>query len=216
MQGWIGTWGVLVIFLVGCAQTSRVANELQAAGDQPILPSQEETVTVQVTPSEKPEKDLDDDALANMVYRIPMLSETLSDFGSQDDTVLLANGFFEQRYPDSASGILVNLVKAVEGDVNQDNVPDAAVILVLDLGGSGSFYHLAVVLGEDGVLRNTDTILLGDRTKVEQISIQDGEVSIDLVEHAPDDPLCCPTMRVKQVYQLDSGRLVLISEAPTE
>jgi uncharacterized membrane protein len=53
---------------------------------------------------------------------------------------------------------------------------------------------------------------LGDRVQINSVSIQDGEIAVDMVTHGPDDPMCCPTQQVVQTYALQGEELVLMTE----
>ena len=70
---------------------------------------------------------------------------------------------------------------------------------------------------------NVATTLLGDRVKVDAVAIQNDQIVVDMVAHAPTDPLCCPTQRVLVTYELRgdqlwrrraTGRLVPVTAAP--
>jgi hypothetical protein len=93
------------------------------------------------------------------------------------------------------------------GDLDQDGVADAALILAENSGGSGTFIYLAAVLNEEGLPVNTSTILLGDRVRVQSLQVLDGRIVVMALTHAPDDPLCCPTQLVEMTYLLDAGQL---------
>jgi len=94
------------------------------------------------------------------------------------------------------------------GDLNGDGVDDAAVILIESSGGSGSFIYLAAVINEDGTPVNVATQFVGDREQVKAISIEDGEITLNMVTHGPDDPMCCPTQEVTKRYRLAGDQLV--------
>jgi LysM repeat protein len=97
---------------------------------------------------------------------------------------------------------------AAFGDLNGDGIADAAVILVENSGGSGSFLYLAAVIDENGRPANVATTLLGDRVQPASISIQGGEIVFQGATHAPDDPMCCPSLKTTMTYRLKAGALV--------
>jgi hypothetical protein len=94
------------------------------------------------------------------------------------------------------------------GDLNGDGVDDAAVILIESSGGSGNFRYLAAVINEGGAPVNVATQFIGDREQMQSITIEDGEITVDMVAHGPDDPMCCPTQEVTKRYQLRADQLV--------
>jgi len=153
------------------------------------------------------------DALRNATY----LTEL-----EESGTLTLTDGRYEGEpfVEGGATRLVVTLVEPVAfGDVDGDGVEDAAVALVADPGGSGSFTYLAAVIDQDGMGHNVATELLGDRVKIGALSIAGGEIVVDMVTHGPDDPMCCPTQRVVQRYALQGDALVqtasdVLSPAP--
>jgi heat shock protein HslJ len=145
---------------------------------------------------------LDEETLANIEYK--------SDW-TQSGVAPLANGEHrEQAAPGSATETVVQLT----GDVaygQLDGQDAAAVILVTDPGGSGTFYDLAVVVEQEGQPVNLDTAFLGDRAQINSLSIADNEIVVDMITHGPDDPMCCPTQNVVQTYALEGEELVQTS-----
>jgi hypothetical protein len=94
------------------------------------------------------------------------------------------------------------------GDLNQDGLEDAAVVLAENSGGSGVFLYLAAVVDQNGTPANVATQLLGDRVEIKSVAIDGGEIVIDMVTQGPDDPFCCPSMEVTLRYRLEGDRLV--------
>ena len=128
------------------------------------------------------------DGLQNATYKIP-------DQGSYT----LSNGLYQQ------GSVTLTLIKPTAiGDVNQDGVNDAAVILALETGGSGTFEYLAIVSNQNGSLVNLDTYPLGDRVRVQTLRIKDGQVRLKMLKHKDTDPMCCPTDLIIEAYQLNN------------
>ncbi len=89
------------------------------------------------------------------------------------------------------------------GDLNGNGQVDAAVIVAENSGGSGTFSYLAVMLNVAGEPFNAQTIFLGDRVQVRQFELTTaGQIILDMVVAGPDDPFCCPTQKVRQLYSL--------------
>jgi hypothetical protein len=93
------------------------------------------------------------------------------------------------------------------GDLNGDGVEDAAVILAESSGGSGVFIYLAAVVEQNGEPVNVATILLGDRVQPESLLVEAGLILFQGATHAPDDPMCCPSLKTTMKYQLQDGEL---------
>jgi hypothetical protein len=94
------------------------------------------------------------------------------------------------------------------GDLDGDGVDDAAALLVESSGGSGSFVYLAVLRNREGKPANVATQLLGDRAQIQALAIAESRLRVKMVTHGPDDPMCCPTQEVEQIFELREGSLV--------
>ena len=145
---------------------------------------------------------LTEEALSNAVYRLEWTESGLAP---------LADGEYrEQAAPGSATEIVVKLAEHIAfGELGGQDA--AAVILVTDPGGSGTFYNLAVVVEEVGQPVHMATTLMGDRVQINSLSIQGGEIVVDMITHGSDDPMCCPTQHVVQTFELRDGQLVQTS-----
>jgi hypothetical protein len=55
---------------------------------------------------------------------------------------------------------------------------------------------------------NVATSFVGDREQVQAITIEDGVITLQLVAHGPDDPMCCPSQEVTKQYRLQDDQLV--------
>jgi heat shock protein HslJ len=140
-----------------------------------------------------------EDVLKNMAYE----SEW-----TQSGTAPLTDGEYrEQAAPGSATETVVKLTEHIAyGELNGQ--PAAAVILVTDPGGSGTFYDLAIVVDQDGQPVNVATTSLGDRVQISSSTIENNEIVVDMIKQGPEDPMCCPTQHVMQTYTLQGDQLV--------
>ncbi|HUW09768.1 MAG TPA: hypothetical protein VM537_08560, partial [Anaerolineae bacterium] len=143
------------------------------------------------------------DALKNAEY--------LSEFTHSGKAPLTGGEYREAAAPGSATQTVVMLTDRMAFGQLGEGKEAAAVILVTDPGGSGTFYNLAAV-EQDGALANVAATFLGDRVKISSLAIEDGEIVIDMVTQGPDDPFCCPTQQVVQKYALQGDQLVQTSE----
>jgi heat shock protein HslJ len=140
-----------------------------------------------------------DRVLANVEYQ--------SQFTASGTAPLQDGEYREQAAPGSATETVVMLTDYVAyGDLNGQQA--AAVILVTDPGGSGTFYDLAVVVEKNGQPANIATTLLGDRVQINSVTIEGNEIIVDMVQQGPDDPMCCPTQHVVKTYSLEGNELV--------
>ncbi|MCB0111076.1 MAG: hypothetical protein KDE53_34380, partial [Caldilineaceae bacterium] len=145
------------------------------------------------------------DLLSNLTYH--------SEYSAQGQ-VTLENGQYEEDDPAvDGDGLLVTLTGYVAyGDLNGDDVEDAAVVLESNTAGTGVFYELAVVTDEAGMLANVASILLGDRVDINDVAIVDEQIVVALLTQGPDDAQCCPTLAVEDIFALEDGILVLVEE----
>ena len=131
--------------------------------------------------------------------------------GIYDGPVNLTEGKYEGE-PFVEGGASRPLVVFVEpyafGDLDGDGVDDAAVLLVENSGGSGSFVYLAAVLNSNGSPVNMATTLLGDRAQVEEQTIEEGRIKVKMLTHGPEDPMCCPSQESSETYTLVEDELV--------
>jgi hypothetical protein len=121
----------------------------------------------------------------------------------------LKDGVFEESVaPGSTTRIWLGKERAF-GDLNGDGAEDAAVMLVVDSGGSGTFTYLAPVINEKGMAKPLDAVLLGDRIKLKSISIQSGSIVVTMLTRKPDEPMSAePKVEVTQRFELQGDQLV--------
>ena len=141
-----------------------------------------------------------EDLLMNGAYHLP---------DAPGQAIQLENGHFEQ-VQDSAQGVrmIAHYLQYSGGDLNNDGVEDAVVLLVAEFGGSGSFVYLAAMINQGGNYENAATVLLGDRAVVNKLGIADGKISVEMLTQGPQDPMCCPSQKVNPVYRLTDGQLI--------
>jgi heat shock protein HslJ len=143
------------------------------------------------------------DVLENLEYP--------SGFTSSGTAPLVDGEYRENVAEDSASEMVVRLTDHVAAGTVEDGIPAAAVVLASESGGSGTFFDLAVVGIKDGEPQVLASALLGDRVKVLSLDMLEGAVTVELVGHAPEDPMCCPTQWERRTYGIQDGELVLAS-----
>lgn len=126
--------------------------------------------------------------------------------------VQFTNGEYrEAMAPGSISELSVKLTdKVAYGKITGEDI--AAVIIVTDPGGSGTFYDLAVLVKDTEEWSNVDAVSLGDRVKIHSIVIEKDKITVDLTSHGPEDPMCCPTVRAVKSFVLNNGRLIEAGE----
>jgi heat shock protein HslJ len=146
----------------------------------------------------------------------PSIAQALPDAdypveGTSTGKAQLKDGVFEESIaPGSASKISVQLgAQQAFGDLNGDGSQDAAVTLVVDSGGSGTFTYLAPVLNEQGTAVPVASTLLGDRIVVKSLVIQSGSVVVVILTRQADQPMSAePTTEVTRTFQLRGKALI--------
>lgn len=129
-------------------------------------------------------------ALRNASFGLPYAKEP---------EVRLTEGVFR----DTAQRVTTQMLpEYAVGDLDGDGVPDAAIVLATNTGGSGVFHDLVAVVNAGGVPRSAATEPLGDRVVLEGVRIGDGEIRVELTSHGPGDPMCCPTLRGVRRFRL--------------
>lgn len=95
------------------------------------------------------------------------------------------------------------------GDLNADGADDAAVLIAENYGGSGIFVSLVVFLNADGQPVQAAAASIDDRPIIESLTIGAGAIGLIAAMHSFDDPMCCPTLHTRQIYNFLDGRLRL-------
>ncbi len=177
---------VSVLLVVGLAL-------ITACGGQAVdMPKEEDNTTP-----------LTEEALRNAEYQ----SEW-----TEDGVAQLVDGEYRKPIMEgSATETVIQLVSITFGDLDGDGVADAAVILVTNPGGSGTFYDLIAVLNRDGEPEHIAIIALGDRSEIQSLAVDSGQITVRMITHGPDDPMCCPTQEVEQIYALQGNELTQIA-----
>lgn len=143
------------------------------------------------------------EGLENAVYR---LDSTAS------GTVQLTDGVYvEPAAPGSAAQTKVELSDWIAYGLLPDGQTAAAVILVSSSGGSGTFYHLALMADASGQAVNLATTFLGDRVIIHALNFDESKIVVELTRQGPEDAMCCPTLRMLEVYAYQDGELVKVS-----
>ena len=142
------------------------------------------------------------EALKNLAYT------GISDDGS---AMQLQGGHWKGEPPEPGSTLVPTLDFTgdfvARGDLDGDGHAEAVVLLDSWPGGSGVFSYVAVVSGSTGTPTNIATQLLGDRVQVRELRIDGGQIIADTVGAGPDDPSCCPSMKIQHRWILKDGAL---------
>jgi hypothetical protein len=132
-------------------------------------------------------------------------------YSIEGQAVALVNGKAEtDAAPGSVAKIDTSIFDAaVTGDLDSDGRLDAAVILVQDLGGSGTFYSAAAAMNTEHGTQGTNAILLGDRIAPQTVEIKNGQIIVNYTDRKPGEPMtAAPSVGVSKSLSYDAGMLV--------
>jgi hypothetical protein len=95
------------------------------------------------------------------------------------------------------------------GDLDGDGKLDAAVLLAENSGGTGVFVSLLALLNRPGDLQQAGAALVDDRPQIKGLQIEDGKIILEAVIHGVNDPMCCPSFPVTEIFSLGKNGLIL-------
>jgi heat shock protein HslJ len=140
---------------------------------------------------------------ASMTYRSSWL---------EAGEVTLAQGIFRApAAPGSAAELVVRLTDW-QAFGTLDGQDAGAVVLVTQAGGTGTFYDLALLTPDMHGWVNSDVVLLGDRVVIHELAIRANQLVVTMTTHGPQEPLCCPTLRVERRFAVQDGKLEVTGE----
>ena len=114
--------------------------------------------------------------------------------------------------PGSATQITTKIFTTTSGDLNGDGKQDAAVILVQNPGGSGTFYYVAAAINGANGAQGTNAVLLGDRIAPDTLEIKNGQIIANYADRKPGDPMTAKPSVAVSKYLNVSG-LILAESA---
>lgn len=129
------------------------------------------------------------DVKNNMIYAIG------------DKYFLMVNGRAQEN-----NDALTMFGEPVYGDLNGDGKQDAAVLLVNEPGGSGTFYYAVLAINVSyGIYQEpryeaTNALLLGDRIAPQTIEIHDGQAVYNYAARLPNKPMTAQPSVGKSFY----------------
>ncbi|MHB1004081.1 MAG: META domain-containing protein [Chloroflexota bacterium] len=179
----------------------------QVAASGPRSSGPEATaVAVEASQAREQRIQLAEEAVRNGKYELP-------DIGSFQ----LKDGNYQEKYGEGATQVKrVGVAAVTFGDIDGDQVEDAAVVLWANTGGSGTFMYLAPVLNKDGKGQQAGAQFLGDRVQIKSLTVDSRKIKLDLLTQGSGDPMVSPSLASAREYGLRGGKLVnLTPAAPT-
>ena len=145
------------------------------------------------------------------VERLRNAEYTLPGFGGATYSYRLEDGKYSEGDPSVAGYVSLSMLDLYAfGDLDQDGVNDAAVLIAANYGGTGVFVSLNAVLNDGGQLHHAAWYMVDDRPKINQLDIRDGEIYLEGIVHGFDDPACCPKLSVTRSFTINGTSLMLV------
>lgn len=190
---------ILMLLLGGCTMLQTPAPD-QATPEQGIATPE---IPTPVVPTPLPDlPGISPSQVRNSQYQLG--------FFDQIRLVQLADGRYQEGTPGAEDYISVSVTDFIaRGDLNGDGENEAVAIVAENYDGSGSFVFLAVYqyLNDEAIFLTS--IFLDDLPLINTLVVEDGEVFVDAIVHAKDDPMCCPTLATTRNYLLIGVNLIL-------
>ena len=130
---------------------------------------------------------LTSEMLRNGTYQIP-------DLGS----ITLTNG----TYQEELFAVRMSNLFAL-GDLNGDQLDDAAVLIQVTQD-TRTFAYLAAVLAQNSEIGNVDTIFLGDWQNITAVSVNAGQISVEMGQVSAVTRSSYPIEKIVQTYRFDA------------
>ena len=143
---------------------------------------------------------------ANATYRI------------EADDVTLVDGRLEVPVAPGSATQTVTVLSArrAYGELAGAGAADAGVVVTQDPGGSGTFYYLAALRGSAGA-GAADTVFLGDRIIVDDVSVAHGRLTVSYLVRRPSEPFAAtPTVPVRRSFVLENDSLIEVGSGACE
>ncbi len=124
--------------------------------------------------------------------------------------ITLEDGYSEEEIaPGSASKVITRYFgNEASKDFNGDGLSDIAFVLTQESGGSGTFYYIAVALGDFNGCKGTNAVFLGDRVAPQTTEIQDGKIIVNYADRKTDEAMTVlPSIGVTRQFVLEGMTL---------
>lgn len=100
------------------------------------------------------------------------------------------------------------------GDLNDDQIDDAAVLITFDADGNDHAQYLVAYVAEGGTYRPAASRFIGGRYRkifgADVKTIRDGRIELDLRVLEPEDLFCCPSGTESAGFVLENGELISV------
>ena len=126
-------------------------------------------------------------------------------------SIKLTNGGASMEVAPGSAAKITTMVfgTPVGGDLNGDGKEDAAVVLVQNPGGSGTFYYVAAAINRGNATQGTNAISFGDRVAPQTLEINNGKIIMNYADRKPGEPMTVqPSVGVSRYFTVQNGTLL--------
>lgn len=94
------------------------------------------------------------------------------------------------------------------GTLDSPDRPFTTGLLTISRGDSPIAMELLVAVQEEGEMRYFHSVPFGAPARLEGIRYEGGRIVVNVLNHGPDDPACCPTVPVERSFHLMGTELM--------
>ena len=177
------------VILMGC---------IKAPTSNDVDTSTTEEVAVETTPSADNLKEPTSKLMIVATIAVPETSNVLVDISNETGTTV--------EYEDGEESGTVTLIDKYTKSVDKS---DYVAILAINRGGSGEEFYLATFQPGENSNRMSDSVYLGDRLDMVDVSVTGDDVIVYYMEHGENQAMAEePNVKVAKSYTYSDGKLL--------
>ncbi len=140
---------------------------------------------------------------------IEMIKNSMINAPEIQRTVQLTDGKYSENMADGSILMVYVYDNVAFGDINDDGIDDAALLIQESMGGTGIFYSITAFISGSPGFTQTNSWFIDDRAIIHSLVIENGEVILDANVHGINDPMVNPTVTMTKTYRLFNEGLSL-------
>lgn len=140
---------------------------------------------------------------------IEMIKNSMVNAPELQRSVQLTDGKYSENLPDGSIVLVAVDENVAFGDINEDGIDDAALLLQESMGGTGFFYSITAFISSTKGFTQTNSHFIDDRALIHSLVIENGEVILNANVHAINDPMVNPSVTMTTTYRIFNEGLSL-------